>query len=90
MASSRINARLSAPLAEHVQQMVGSSGVYETRGEYIRDLIRHDMERHADHVVGEAMLEGYRDLAEGRVFESSGRFGLDMVILDQKEANGWQ
>ena len=41
----RINARLSQPLAEFVDRMVGEAGLYETPSEYVRDLIRRDMER---------------------------------------------
>lgn len=90
MGSQRINARLSQPLADFVEQMVGPSGLYETPSEYIRDLIRRDMERRGDRVVPEAILEGYRDLAAGRLFTSSGDFAIDMAALDQREANGWQ
>ena len=43
--SERINARLSQPLAEFVDRMVGEAGLYETPSEYVRDLIRRDKER---------------------------------------------
>ena len=88
--SERINARLSQPLAEFVDRMVGEKGLYETPSEYVRDLIRRDMERRDGQFVQEAILAGYRDLAAGRVFASSGDFKTDMVMLDSKEANGWQ
>ena len=41
-------------------------------------------------VVQDAILAGYRGLAEGRVFESSGGFKADMATLDRKEADGWK
>ena len=88
--SERINARLSQPLSEFVERMVGKTGLYETPSEYIRDLIRRDMERREGQVVQDAILTGYRDLALGQVFESSGDFKADMAILDRKEAHGWQ
>jgi antitoxin ParD1/3/4 len=88
--SERINARLSQPLADFVEYMVGKTGLYETPSEYIRDLIRHDMERHQGQLVQEAILTGYRDLAAGRVFASSGDFKTDMAQLEHKEAEGWQ
>lgn len=88
--SERINARLSQPLAEFVRRMVGETGLYETPSEYVRDLIRRDMERRESQFVQDAILTGYRDLAAGRVFESSGDFRADMALLDQKEASGWQ
>ena len=83
--SERINARLSQPLAEFVGRMVGESGLYETPSEYIRDLIRRDMERRENQFVQDAILTGYRDLAAGRVFESSGDFKADMALLEREE-----
>lgn len=88
--SERINARLSQPLAEFVDRMVGETGLYETPSEYVRDLIRRDMERRDGQFVQESILAGYGDLAAGRVFASSGDFKTDMAMLDRKEANGWQ
>jgi antitoxin ParD1/3/4 len=88
--SERINARLSQPLAEFVDRMVGDTGLYETPSEYVRDLIRRDMERRDGQIVKDAILTGYRDLAEGRVLVSSGDFKADMVMLDRKEVDGWQ
>lgn len=88
--SDRINARLSQPLAEFVGRMVGEAGLYETPSEYVRDLIRRDMERRDGQFVQEAILAGYRDLAAGRVFASSGDFKADMAALERKEADGWQ
>ncbi len=88
--SERINARLSQPLAEFVDRMVGETGLYETPSEYVRDLIRRDMERREGQFVQESILAGYRDLAAGRVFASSGDFKADMAMLDRQEDNGWR
>lgn len=88
--SERINARLSQPLADFVHQMVGATGLYETPSEYVRDLIRRDMERHRVPLLQDAILAGYRDLAAGHVFASSGDFQADMAALERKEADGWQ
>ncbi len=87
--SDRINARLSGALSEFVARIVGVSGLYETPSEYIRDLIRRDMERRGGKVAQDAILAGYRDLAAGRSFTSSGDFKADMKTLDQKEAEDW-
>ena len=81
--SERINARLSQPLAEFVERMVGEAGLYETPSEYVRDLIRRDMERREGQSVQDAILAGYRDVAAGRVFASSGDFKADMAVLDR-------
>ncbi|SMH49945.1 ribbon-helix-helix domain-containing protein [Mesorhizobium australicum] len=88
--SDRINARLSAPLAEFVDRMVGEDGLYETPSEYIRDLIRRDMERREGQMAQDAILAGYHDLAAGRVFRSTGDFASDMDVLDRAEADGWR
>jgi antitoxin ParD1/3/4 len=70
--------------------MVGEVGLYETPSEYVRDLIRRDMERRGGQFVQDAVLAGYRDVAAGRVFASSGDFKADMAVLDRKEADDWQ
>ena len=85
----RINVRLSQPLAEFVDRMVGEAGLYETPSEYVRDLIRRDMERRDGQFVQDAILTGYRDLTTGRVVTSSGDFKADMAMLDRKEVEGW-
>ncbi len=88
--SNRINARLSGALSEFVALMVGESGLYETPSEYVRDLIRRDMGRREGQFAKEAILAGYRDVAAGRIFVSSGDFKADMKTLDQKEADDWR
>lgn len=88
--SDRINARLSGALSEFVSRMVGETGLYETPSEYIRDLIRRDMERREGQLAQESILAGYRDMATGRTFESSGDFKADMKTLAKKEAKDWQ
>ena len=89
MPSTRINARLSRPLAEYVETMVGEDGLYETPSEYIRDLIRRDMEQRDHKAVRDAVLAGYQDIAADRTFTSTGDFQQDMQTLAQKEAAGW-
>ena len=84
-----INAHLSHPLAEFVARMVGESGLYETPAEYVRDLIRRDMERREGQLLQDAVLDGYRDLAAGRVLASDGDFQADMAELDARQAHGW-
>lgn len=87
--SDRVNARLSKPLAEHVNRMVGANGLFETPSEYIRSLIRKDMESDATKVSA-AILEGFEDIAEGRYFKSTGDWKKDKAMFLQKEAEGWK
>jgi antitoxin ParD1/3/4 len=88
MALDRINTRLPEELANHVASVVGPR--FETSSEYIRDLIRRDMENSEAYQTHNAIIEGYQDIAAGRYFKSTGNFKKDMKILDKKEAEGWQ
>ena len=93
--SERINARLSQPLAEFVERMVGEAGLYETPSEYVRDLIRRDMERREGQSVQDAILAGYRDVAAGRVvaaadqelLDAGGRTRLEALLTDDEPSD---
>lgn len=85
MASDRINARLTEPLAAHVSRVVGRNGIFETPSEYIRSLIRQDMAQYERNYVQTALIEGYADAASGRFFKSTGDFDADMRLLDDLE-----
>ena len=87
--SDRINARLSKPLAEHVNRMVGKDSLFETPSEYIRSLIRRDMESDASQVYS-AIIEGFEDINEGRYFQSSGDWKKDREVFKKKETEGWK
>ena len=89
MVSDRINARLPEPLAQHVARVVGTKGMYETPSEYIRSLIRRDMETDTSQIYN-SIVEGFEDIAEGRYFEGTGDFKKDMKIFAQKEAEDWK
>ncbi len=89
MLSTRINARLTGSLAAFVGKMVGKTGLYETPSEYIRDLIRRDMERRDGQIEIGSILTGYRDVAAGRTFPSTGDFHKDMKVLENKETTDW-
>jgi antitoxin ParD1/3/4 len=88
MTSDRVNARLPESLAQHVARVVGPKGLYETPSEYIRSLIRHDMERDVFQIYN-SIVEGFEDIAEGRYFESTGNWEKDKEIFKKKEAEGW-
>jgi len=89
MATERVNARLTVSLAEHVEKMTSHSGYYETPSEYIRDLIRRDMEKFELYYARDSILEGYKDASMGKIFKSSGNFKKDIVKFKNKEINGW-
>ena len=87
-ATNRVNARLSKPLAEHVSRMVGAEGMYETPSEYIRALIRKDMESDIAQLYT-SILEGFEDIHEGRYFESSGDWKKDKMQIKEMKRKGW-
>ena len=45
MGAMTLNVRVGGDLGEHVADNVGKYGRYENVSEYVRDLIRHDLER---------------------------------------------
>ncbi len=67
MASS-LNLSLTDELREYVNSRSGDAGLYATPSEYIRDLIRRDMESQATvtHV-----MEGLDDIRDGRFSDRS-------------------
>nr|VFJ71034.1 MAG: hypothetical protein BECKFW1821C_GA0114237_102554 [Candidatus Kentron sp. FW] len=89
MTSDVVNAQLPEPLARHVERVVGPGGLYETPDEYVRSLIRRDMENDSFQVY-RGILEGFQDIVEGRYFESGGNWEKDKEIFEQKEAEGWK
>ena len=44
MASENVNVRITGELRKHLLQQTGEHGLYENSSEYIRDLIRKDLQ----------------------------------------------
>jgi antitoxin ParD1/3/4 len=63
--SSSLNVQLTDALRKYVDERVSDKDVYATPSEYIRDLIRQDMQ---DRAVALNILEGLDDLKHGRFF----------------------
>ncbi|MFN8694480.1 MAG: CopG family transcriptional regulator [Holosporales bacterium] len=89
MAIEHLNTPLPAALGAFVANITGASGSFSDADEYIRDLIRRDMERREILWSHPAIEEGFRDLADGRVFSSTFDFKTDMAELDKREAEAW-
>ncbi len=89
MQETRINVRIKGPLAVHVEQSIGPQGLYENQSEYIRDLIRHDMENSTLNEMTEVLRESNADILAGRVFKSTGDYYKDKKMYEEKEKNGW-
>lgn len=86
---TRINVRIKGPMAEHVERSIGPQGLYENQSEYIRDLIRHDMENSTLNEMTDVLRESNADILAGRVFKSTGNYYEDKKIFEEKEKNGW-
>ena len=67
MASS-MNLSLTDELRNFVDSRVGDTGVYATPSEYLRDLIRRDME---GQIAVARVLNGLDDVAHGRFSDKS-------------------
>ena len=66
--SSSLNVQLTNELRKYVDERAGDSGVYATPSEYIRNLIRQDME---DQGVVRHAMKGLDDLKHGRLSSKS-------------------
>jgi antitoxin ParD1/3/4 len=87
--NDRINARLPKPLADHVSTMVGSDGLYETPSEYIRSLIRRDMEGELTQIFNK-ILEGFTDIKQGRFIKSTGDWKQDKELFQLEQSKNWK
>ena len=65
--SSSLNVQLTDELRRYVDERASDKDVYATPSEYIRDLIRRDMQ---DRAVALNVLEGLDDLKHGRFSET--------------------
>ena len=45
MATENVNVRVTGELRNHLQQQIGTKGLYENASEYIRALIRNDLKQ---------------------------------------------
>jgi len=66
--SSSLNVSLTNELREFVNSRTGDNGLYATPSEYLRDLIRRDMQ--SQDTVSHVM-EGLNDLKRGRFSDKS-------------------
>ncbi len=66
--SSSLNVQLTDTLRKYVDERASDRDVYATPSEYIRDLIRQDMQ---DRAVALNVLEGLQDLKQGKFSKHS-------------------
>lgn len=66
---TRLNVRVKGPLADHVEALVGSHGLYENQSEYLRDLIRQDMYQKDSDALRREIQFSYAQLSKGNYRE---------------------
>ena len=44
MSSDNVNVRITGTLKSHLKQQIGPAGLYDNASEYVRDLIRRDLQ----------------------------------------------
>ena len=86
--SDRVQTRLTKPLAAHVARVTGPNGLYPTPSHYLQYLIRKDMECE-EYKIYDHILEGFQDIAEGRLLETSGDLMKDLEEFERRETESW-
>lgn len=66
--SSTLNVQLTDALRRYVDERASDDDIYATPSEYIRALIRRDMQ---DRAIAMNILEGLEDLKHGRLSQKS-------------------
>lgn len=69
---STLNLSLTDELRAFVDENSGDGTLYATPSEFVRDLLRHKKEAMDAARIREGLIEGYRDLAAGRVAPFAG------------------
>ena len=86
---STINLSLTDELRIFIDSNCGDGGLYATPSEFLRDLLREKKERLEAAAIRAGVLEGYRDLIEGRTVEFTGDLCSSLDEAKQREKSGW-
>jgi antitoxin ParD1/3/4 len=89
MASS-INLSLTDELRAFVDRNSGDGTDYATPSEFLRDVLREKKRRIEAAEFREAIVEGYRDVIEGRSLEFTGRLKDLMAEAKKREQSDWK
>ncbi len=77
--SHSLNIPLTDELKKFVVDQSGEGTLYSTPSEYVRDLIRHEVERKKAADLRNSIIEGYQDVIEGNTMEFSGDLKKDLA-----------
>lgn len=87
---SSINLSLTDELREFIDRNCGDGTLFATPSEFLRDLLREKKERMDGAAMLDAILEGYRDLIEGRVVEFKGDLRATLGEAQRREKRSWK
>lgn len=65
--SSTINLSLTDELKEFIQKNSGDGTLHSTPSDFVRDLLRHEMDRKEAEIARNNILKGYQDAIKGKV-----------------------
>ena len=87
--SSSINLSITDELRSFVESNCGDGGLYATPSEFMRELLREKKQRKEAAELRDGVLEGYRDLIDGRIIEFDGDLRSALNTAQNKEDKGW-
>lgn len=87
--SHTFNLSLPDELRNFVNSHCGDGGLYSTPSEFMRDVLREKKERQEAAALRDGVIEGYRDIIEGRSIEFTGDLRSTMVQAKEREESGW-
>ena len=85
-----INLSLTDELRAFINRNSGDGTLYATPSEFLRDVLREKKERMEAAELRDGIIEGYRDVIEGRVVEFKGNLRMTMEEAKRREAKGWK
>jgi antitoxin ParD1/3/4 len=88
--STSINLSLTDELRAFIDRNCGDGTLYATPSEFLRDVLREKKERLEAAEMRDAILEGYRDLVEGRVVDFKGDLRATLDEGRRREKQRWK
>lgn len=87
---SSINLSLTDELRAFIDRNCGDGTLFATPSEFLRDVLRDKKAQMEAAEMRDAIVEGYRDLIEGRVVEFKGNLGATLKEAQRREKQGWK
>lgn len=83
---STINLSLTDELKEFIQNNSGDGTLHSTPSDFVRDLIRHEMDRKEAELARSNILKGYQDAIKGKLNTYKGdlKSGLEKYKANTK------